>query len=114
MNFKEQADQDIRNVFNNSGEFAEVIECYLDDTPIKAKVVLDYSEYNDRKKAGRSEKDNVEGLFNVDLIMYISLESLEKTPRKGQELEINNEIYTIGKVKSEMGELILYLERLME
>ena len=46
--------------------------------------------------------------------MYISLESLEKTPRKGQELEINNEIYTIGKVKSEMGELILYLERIME
>lgn len=111
MNFKEQADQDIRNVFHNSGEFAEVIEFYLDDTPIEAKVVLDYGEYNDRKKAG---SDNAEGLFNADLIMYISLESLEKTPRKGQELEINNEIYTIGKVKSEMGELILYLERLME
>jgi hypothetical protein len=111
MDFKYQADQDIKKVFHNSGEFAEITEFYLDNEPIVAKVVLDYSEYNDRKKAG---SDNAEGLYNVDLIMYISLESLKKTPRKGQEIEINNECYTIGKVKSEMGEIILYLERLME
>lgn len=114
MDFKYQADQDIKKVFHNSGEFAEITEFYLDNEPIVAKVVLDYSEYNDRKKAGRSEKDHVEGLYNVELIMYISLESLKKTPRKGQEIEINNEFYTIGKVKNEMGEIILYLERLME
>ena len=111
MDFKYQADQDIKKVFHNPGEFAEITEFYLDNKPIVAKVVLDYSEYNDRKKAG---SDNAEGLYNVDLIMYISLESLKKTPRKGQEIEINNEFYTIGKVKSEMGEIILYLERLME
>lgn len=111
MDFKYQADHDIKKVFHNSGEFAEITEFYLDNEPIVAKVVLDYSEYNDRKKAG---SDNAEGLYNVDLIMYISLESLKKTPRKGQEIEINNEFYTIGKVKSEMGEIILYLERLME
>lgn len=111
MDFKHQADQDIKKVFHNSGEFAEITEFYLDNEPIVAKVVLEYSEYNDRKKAG---SDNAEGLYNVDLIMYISLESLKKTPRKGQEIEINNEFYTIGKVKSEMGEIILYLERLME
>lgn len=114
MNFKEQVDRDLKKIFHNTGEFAEVIEFYLDNKPIEAKVVLDYSEFNERKKAGRGDKDNVEGLFNVDLIMYISLESLGKIPRKGQELEINGEYYNIKKVKNEMGELTIYLEQLME
>lgn len=111
MNFKAQLDNDLKKVFHNSGEFAEVIEFYYNNKPIKAKVVLDYSEYNERKKAG---SDNAEGLFNVDLIMFITLEALGKMPRKGQEMEINDEYYTISKVKNEVGELTIYLERIME
>lgn len=111
MNFKAQVDQDIKQVFHNSGEFAEIRKFYIDGEPKEAKVVLDYSEYNDRKKA---RNDYVEGLFNVDLIMHISLADLGKVPRKGQEIEIDYECYNIGKVKNEMGELTIYLERLME
>lgn len=111
MNFKSQLDLDLKKIFHNSGEFAEYLEFYLDDEPIKANVILDYSEYNERSKAG---SDNAEGLFNVDLIMYINLDEVSKIPRKGQQLEINNEDYNISKGKNENGELIIYLERLME
>lgn len=111
MNFKAQLDIDIKRTFHNAKEFAENIEFYHDGKPMQANVVLDYTEYNDRKKAG---SDNAEGLFNVDLIMYISLEDMGKLPRKGQEIEVHGEYYEITKVKNEMGELTIYLEQLME
>lgn len=113
MNFKAQIDKDISQVFHNSGEFAEMLYFYLDGEPRKAKGVLDYSEYNERRR-GNNNQDKAEGIYNVDLIMYIALQDLGKLPRRGQELEINDEIYTIEKVKNEMGELTIHLKRLME
>lgn len=111
MNFKAQADKDILQVFHASDEFAEDLNFYYNDKPIQAKVVLDYSEYTDRQKPG---SDHVEGLFEVDLIMFIALDSLGQMPRKGQQMTIKDEDYNITKVKNEMGELTIYLERLME
>lgn len=111
MNFKAQIDKDLKNVFHNTAGFADKVKFYYDNKPYNLPIVLDYAEYTDRKK---TRSDHVEGLFHVDLIMYVSLEGLKKIPRKGQEIEIGKEIYTIEKVKNEMGELTLYLGLIME
>lgn len=110
MNFKAQITSDIKKVFHNSKEFAEVQEIYYNGKIIKATVVIDYSEENE-KKAGNG---NVESLFSNDLLVFISLEELGKVPRRGQEIEINGEIYLITKVKNEVGELVIYLTNTME
>ena len=111
MNFKAQLDKDLKNVFHDTGVFADKVKFYYDDKPYNIPVVLDYAEYTDRKK---TVSDHAEGLFSVDLIMFVSLEDLKKVPRKGQEIEIGKEIYNIEKVKNEAGELTLYLGLIME
>ena len=111
MNFKAQLDKDLKNVFHDTGAFADKVKFYYDDKPYNIPVVLDYAEYTDRKK---TVSDHAEGLFSVDLIMFVSLEDLKKIPRKGQEIEIGKEIYNIEKVKNEAGELTLYLGLIME
>lgn len=111
MNFKGQLDKDLKNVFHDTGTFAEEVEFYYDGKLYNIPVVLDYAEFADRKKTG---SDYAEGLFHVDLIMFVWLEDLKKVPRKGQEIEIGKDIYTIEKVKNEMGELTLYLGLIME
>ena len=110
MNFKAQLEADIDNVFHKTDEFAEVKEIYYNNKLIKARVVIDYSEENE-KKAGNG---NVEGLFSCDLLVFVSLKELGKVPRQGQEIEIAEEIYTIEKVKNEVGELMLYLSNIAE
>lgn len=111
MNFKAQLDKDLKNVFHDTGVFADKVKFYYDNKPYNLPVVLDYAEYTDRKKAG---SDYAEGLFHVDLIMFVSLEDLKKIPRRGQEIEIGKDIYTIEKVKNEAGELTLYLGLIRE
>lgn len=111
MDFKAQLGKDLKNVFHDTGVFAEEVEFYYDDIPYNIPVVLDYAEFTDRKK---TVSDHAEGLFSVDLIMFVSLEDLKKVPRKGQEIEMGKEIYQIEKVKNEAGELTLYLGLIME
>lgn len=111
MNFKSQLDKDLKTVFHDTGVFADKIKFYYDDKPYNIPVILDYAEFTDREK---TRSDRAEGLFNVDLIMFVSLEDLKKVPRKGQEIEIGKDIYQIEKVKNEAGELTLYLGQIME
>lgn len=111
MNFKSQLDRDIKNVFHDTSTFADKVKFYYDDKPYNIPVVLDYAEFTDRKK---TVSDHAEGLFSVDLIMFVSFEDLKKVPRRGQEIEMGEEIYKIEKVKNEAGELTLYLGLIME
>ena len=45
MNFKEQMGRDIKNVFNNPGEFADMTVFYYNGKRFKCPVVLDYNPY---------------------------------------------------------------------
>lgn len=110
MNFKAQITSDIKKVFHNSKEFAEVQEIYYNGKLIKAPVVIDYSEENE-KKAGNG---NIDSLLSCDLLVFVPLEELEKVPRRGQEIEVSGEIYTITKVKNEVGEVVIYLSTIAE
>ena len=111
MNFKAQIERDLTAVFHNSGEHADVLEFWIGDTRYKGPVILDDGGAQDRKKPST---DHVDGLILVDLVMYAPLSLLKAIPKKGQSLEIGDDVYTITKVHPEAGEIVLYLEMLTE
>ncbi|MEA5041372.1 MAG: hypothetical protein VB053_02410 [Oscillibacter ruminantium] len=111
MNFKAQIERDLTAVFHNSGEHADVLEFWIGDTRYKGPVILDDGGAQDRKKPST---DHVDGLILVDLVMYAPLSLLKTIPKKGQSLEIGDDVYTITKVHPEAGEIVLYLEMLTE
>ena len=88
-------------VFHNSTEHADVIEFWISGTRYKGPVIIDDGGAQDRKKPST---DHVDGLVLVDLV----------TPKKGEPVEIGDDLYTITKVHPEAGEIVLYLEGLTE
>lgn len=111
MNFKAQTERDLTEVFHNSTEHADIVEFWISGTRYKGPVILDDGGAQDRKKPST---DHVDGLVLVDLVMYVPLSLLERTPKKGEPVEIGDDLYTITKVHPEAGEIVLYLEGLTE
>lgn len=111
LNFKEQLKRDVQAVFHNANEFAEEIEFYYNREYYKAPVILDHEGAQDRKKPS---SDHADGLFRVDVRMYIAFDDLRFVPLQGGTIEIEEEIFNISKVGNESGEIILDLERLDE
>lgn len=111
MNFKEQVERDITTVFHNSNEHADVLEFWISGTRYKGPVILDDGGAQDRKKPSM---DHADGLFLVDLVMYVPLALLKRIPKKDETVEIGDDVYTITKVHPEVGDIVLYLEGLTE
>lgn len=111
MNFKDQVERDISNVFHNSKEHADVLEFWVNKTRYKGAVIIDDAGAKDRRKPST---DNVDGLILVDLIMYAPPSLLKKIPHKGSQVEILDNFYTVTKVHPEAGEIVLYMEMLTE
>lgn len=111
MNFKAQVERDLTAVFHNSEEHADILEFWIGDTRYKGPVIVDDGGAQDRKKPS---SDHVDGLVLVDLVMYVPLSLLKTTPKRGQTVEIDDVVYTISKVHTEFGEVVLYLEVLTE
>lgn len=111
MNFKAQTERDLTEVFHNSTEHADIVEFWISGTRYKGPVILDDGGAQDRKKPST---DHVDGLVLVDLVMYVPLSLLKRTPKKGEPVEIGDDLYTITKVHPEAGEIVLYLEMLTE
>lgn len=111
MNFKAQVERDLTAVFHNSAEHAEILEFWIDGVRYKGPVILDDGGAQDRKKPST---DHVDGLVLVDLVMYAPLSLLKKIPRKGLNVEIGDDVYTITKVHPEVGEVVIYMEALTE
>lgn len=111
MNFKEQVERDITTVFHNSNEHADVLEFWISGTRYKGPVILDDGGAQDRKKPST---DHADGLFLVDLVMYVPLALLKRIPKKDETVEIGDDVYTITKVHPEVGDIVLYLEGLTE
>ena len=111
MKFKAQVERDLTTVFHNSNEHADVLEFWISGTRYKGPVILDDGGAQDRKKPST---DHVDGLILVDLVMYVPLSLLKRTPKKDETVEIGDDVYTITKVHPEAGEIVLYLEGLTE
>lgn len=111
MNFKAQIERDLTAAFHNSGELADDLEFWIDGTRYKGPVILDDIGAADRKKPST---DHADGLTLVDLVMYAPLSLLKTIPKRGLNVEIGDDVYTIIKVHPEAGEIVLYLEMLTE
>lgn len=110
-NFKAQLDRDRKQVFHNSREFAEIREIEYDGDYYKIPVVLDYEAAKDRKKPS---SDHAEGIFLVDLVVYIDLDDINRIPRKGNQISIDGDLYNIVTVENRHGEIVLNLEAFTE
>lgn len=111
MNFKDQVERDLMTVFHNSDEHADVVEFWIAGNRYKGPVIIDDGGAQDRKKPST---DNVDGLVLVDLVMYVPLYVVKVIPKKGQTVEIGDDVFSIVKVHPEVGEIVLYLEMLVE
>jgi len=113
MDFKSLITNDIRDVFHNTAEFAEVTRLQYDGEIYNIPAILDYSGAKDRNIPSG---DNADGIFLVDLVVYIAQHDLPVMPRKGRNIEIgeNRDLFNIVKVENESGEILLYLEMMDE
>jgi hypothetical protein len=110
-NFKDQIRRDIADVFHNTREFAEMTKFTYGGNVYNVSAVLDYTGAAERKKPG---SDHAEGLFAVDLSMYLSQSELGFIPKRGMDVELGDSLFRIVKVEAEEGEIILRLEALYE
>lgn len=109
--FKDQIKRDIAAVFNNSAEFAEEMDVEYNGETRTIPVVVDSDIAKERAKVGG---DNSEGIYAVDLTVFISFEDLGIVPRKETEITIGGVEYSIVNVAFNMGEITLDLEMLTE
>ena len=110
-NFKAQLDRDRKRVFHNSREFAEVKEIEYNGGYYKIPVVLDYVAAKDRAKPS---SDHADGIYSVDLVVYIDLDDITEVPRKGKQIAIDGNLYNIVTVENRRGEIVLNLEAFTE
>lgn len=108
MNFKEQVERDLKEVFHNSEEHADVKTVVYDGNSYRIPVVMDHTEAIDRKQPSA---DHADGLFAVDVVMYVAHSDLTVIPRRGARIEVAGEDYEIRSVGDEDGELVLGLWR---
>lgn len=109
--FHEFLAQDVKNTFHNTQEFAEIKKIRYDRKEYEIPIIIDHSIEDERKK---STNDFAEGIFVVDLKVYISMDDFPVKPRKNHNIEIEDELFNIIKVEEQMGEYVLSLELLDE
>lgn len=111
MNFKEQLERDIKTVFHDCAEFAEMKRVRYAGSEYTIPVILDSEDAKDRKKPST---DNADGIFMVDAVLYAAFSDLGVVPRKGARIVVDGDDFEIMTVGNECGELVLGLGRLDE
>lgn len=114
MDFKSQIASDMK-VFHNAEEFGTMTDMWYQGKEYTAPLIMDHTEAGERQKMSG---DNVDGIYQIDCIVYISKHDLGIVPMKGRTIEIDVEdsiiMYQIEKVDYEEGEIILELRVLDE
>lgn len=111
MNFKDQIERDISQVFHNTAEFGEMREVVYLNIHYDVSVIMEYNVQQDRKK---TVKDHTDNFFTVNARAYIPFTQLGRIPRKNKKIEIDGERYKIIKSGNEDGEIVLNLEQVDE
>ena len=111
MNFKEQVEWDLKNVFHNTGEHADTKEIEYGGDFFRVPAVLDNVAVADRTQLAN---DNADGICAVTATLFVALCDLGRTPRQGATIWVDGEEYEIKTVGTEEGELVLGLWRLDE
>lgn len=95
--------QDIKKVFMNPLEFGE--EHMVDGKSMN--IIIDNLEQVEREK--RETKID-EGLFNKQVLFYVSEEEFEKLPKIGRQLELDKQKYHVTDAINEDGIYSISLE----
>jgi len=111
VGFKVQIKRDLKEVFHNADEHADMVDVKYNGKKYNIPVVIDSEGAKDRK---RGSKDNADGIFIADLTVYINYADLKTMPRKEQKIKISGKQYNIIKSGFNAGSITLDLEDLEE
>jgi hypothetical protein len=114
MDFKSQIASDMK-VFHNAEEFGTMTNVWYQENKYTVPLILDHTEAGERQKMSG---DNVDGIYQIDCIVYMSKQDFGIVPRKNRQIEISVDgvktMYQIEKVDLEDVEIILELRMLDE
>lgn len=106
-NFKEMLDKDLDSTFYNTEEFAELHRIRIGRVDRNVPVIFDSDAAEARQQM--LSGDHAQGIYQKLLVVRIRLSDLEKEPRQGMRMWIDNELYKISEVTTEYNELIIEL-----
>lgn len=109
-NFKEMLDKDLDSTFYNTEEFAQRKRIRCDGVNKEIPIIFDSEETKERSGGG----DHAEGIYGKYIVIRMRLSDIEKEPRQGMRLWIENDLFIITNVLNEYNELIIDLERFDE
>lgn len=105
---------DLKNIFHNTNEFAETKNIVYDNKNFSIPIIVTYNGTQDKSRLVAEINNvagNAEGIFSIDLVIYIPFSCLGFMPKKGFNMKLDNDVYRILKVEDRLGEFVLYLER---
>lgn len=117
LSFKDLIANDIENVFENPGEFAEELEIVMGSNGRKHKVVgvidTDTEAVRERKVhyVRKRTEDLGMGIAVCDARLFVKKGKLVTEPREGMVMKVNGEAYLVDSVSLEMGEYVIGLNR---
>lgn len=101
MNFKEQLELDVQNVFLNPGELGE--KRMINDREI---TIIPDEELLEKRKTFVSRQSNSDGIYNGALIFYAAKVDFEDKPVIGGHMKVDSSRYIVDDV-AEAGEMYL-------
>lgn|GEM_PF-6394768 len=111
MGFKDHVARDIRAIYSNTDEHADLTRVrYNSKRARRIPVTFDHDGHGqERKKPAAPFSDNVNDVFVSDLVVYIAVEDLNTIPRRETPIEIGDEVYNIIRADNESGIMKLWL-----
>lgn len=106
MNFKEQLNKDLDNIFLNIDEFAERVN--LNGVEIKA--ILETVKYE--PFSVNNNDSSILGLSNSYVKLYYKADATAEIFFVSQQITVNEEYYTVEYIEKEQGMNILTLNKL--
>lgn len=113
MGFKDHVANDIKNIFANIREHADLTWVrYNTEQGSYIPVIFDNDGNVERVRSNAPHvgRDSVDDVFISDLVVYIAEKDLNMKPRRETRIEIADEIYNIVRVSDESGMFKLWLQ----
>lgn len=105
FSFKDIIKNDIKNVFLNSEEFADVHKFVIDNEVIEINAQVDSNELIKRENGKYSD-----GFYNQHFIVYVNSNEFGAKPKQGAEIKMDGKRYIVIEVADEYGIYSITLE----
>ncbi|MNW36156.1 hypothetical protein D3C74_131620 [compost metagenome] len=109
MNFKDQLAADVKNVFMNANEFAELHWWYPDaenrSNGYQIEMIVELFTLDGKPVS------HAEGVSTNNAVVHVDLQSLGYVPTYGQQIFLDNYFYVVDGVDNTFGMLKITLKR---